>query len=140
VPEPVWETYTGGVSEIEVDGRTHVVFGPWQVVVRGLGAFEERRILSRWVVYRSRAVEEGVESPLAAASERRIGSSALLGASERRLRGASEYRFAGASELLYRSASERRLGGGSERRYAAASEKRLRGGSERRLGGPSGRS
>jgi len=155
VPQPVSETFSGEVSTFEVDGRTHVVFGPWQVVVRGLGAFEERRVLSRWMVYRSFPVEGGRETPLEGIHERMVGSSALLGGSERRLRGASERRLGGASELLYRGASERRLGGASERiygaaserlvrgaserRYVAASEKLLRGGSERRLGGASGR-
>ncbi len=155
VPEPVSETYGGELSTFEVDGRTHVVFGPWQVVVRGLGAFEERRVLSRWMIYRSWAVERGRETWLEGTPERMVGSSALLGGSERRFRGASELRLGGASELLYRGASERRLGGGSERiyggaserlfrgaserKYVAASEKLLRGGSERRLGGASGR-
>jgi hypothetical protein len=150
VPEPVWETFAYEASTFEVDGRTHVVFGPWQVVVRGLGAFEaygERRVLSRWMVYRSWAVGGGSEAPLGAFGERLPGSSALLGGSERRLRGASELRLGGASELLYRGASERRVGGASERifgaaserRYLAASEKLFRGASERHLGGASGR-
>jgi hypothetical protein len=146
-PEPVSETYVYEASTFEVDGRTHMVFGPWQMVVRGLGAFEERRVLSRWMVYRSWAVEGGSEAPLGVFGERMLGSSALLGGSERRLRGASELRLAGASELLYRGASERRVGGASERifgaaserRYVAASEKLFRGASERRLGGASGR-
>lgn len=155
VPEPVWETYAGEVGTFEMDGRTHVVFGPWQVVVRGLRAFEERRVLSRWMVYRSFAVESGRQTPLEGIHERMLGSSALLGGSEKRFRGASERRLGGASELLYRGASERRLGGASERiygaaserllrgasekRYVAASKKLLRGGSDRRLGGASGR-
>ena len=147
VPAPVWEAYGGEATSFEVDGRTHLVFGPWQVVVRGLGAFEERRVISRWTIYRSWEVESGRETSLEAISRRTIGSSALLGGSERRFRGASELRLSGASELLYRGASERRLGGASERIYAAASERRyvaaseklLRGGSERRLGGASGR-
>ena len=147
VPEPVSETYAYEASTFEVDGCTHMVFGPWQMVVRGLGAFEERRVLARWMVYRSWAVEGGSEAPLGAFGERMLGSSALLGGSERRLRGASELRLAGASERLYRGASERRVGGASERifgaaserRYVAASEKLFRGASERRLGGASGR-
>jgi hypothetical protein len=154
-PEPVSETYAYEASTFEVDGRTHVVFGPWQMVVRELGAFEERRVISRWMVYRSFAVEGGSEAPLGTFGERILGSSALLGASEKRLRGASELLFKGASELLYRGASERRLGGASERIFGAASERLLRGaserrflaaseklfggGSERRLGGASGR-
>jgi hypothetical protein len=53
----------------------------------------------------------------------------MLGASEIRMRGASERLLAGASERL--GASERRLGGASER--LGASEHRLGGGSEDRL-------
>jgi hypothetical protein len=131
VPEPVWETHGGEVTSFEVDGRTHVVFGPWQVVVRGLDAFEERRVVSRWTIYRSWAVESCRETSLEGTPRRMAGSSALLGGSERRFLSASELRLSGSSELLYR--------GASERRYVAASEKLLRGGSERRLGGASGR-
>ncbi len=142
-PAPVWETYPGEVTSFEVDGRTHLVFGPWQVVVRGLSAFEERRVVSRWTIHRSWAIESGGQTALESIPRRMAGSSALSGGSERRFRGASELRLSGASELLYRGASERRLGGASERVYAAASErlvrgaseKLVRGGSERRLGG-----
>jgi hypothetical protein len=137
VPGPVWETGSFEASTFEVDGRTHVVFGPWQVVVRGLRVFEYRRVLSRWMVYRSWAVESGREAPLEALEARMLGSSAFWGASERRFRGGSELRLAGASELLYRGASERRFGGASERVYLAASERLLRGASERRYLGAS---
>jgi hypothetical protein len=138
VPEPVSETYPGAVRTFQVDGRTHVVYGPWQVVVRGVGAYGGRRVVSRWVVYRSWAVEAtGV--PTTVVWKRMMGSSALVGGSERRLRAASELRLSGSSELLYRGASERRLGGASERVYAAASEKLMRGASERRFPGASER-
>jgi len=133
VSEPVSETYALEASTFEVDGRTHVVFGPWQLVVRGLGAFEGPRARTRWMVYRSWAVETGNEAPLEAPGERMLGSSALVGGSERRLRGASELLLRGASELVYRGASERRLGGASERVYGGASERLLRGASERRF-------
>jgi hypothetical protein len=136
----VWETYGGGSRTFQVDGRTHVVFGPWQVVVRGIGAYGGRRVLSRWVVYRSFEVEGMGETSSTGAGKRPIGSSAfLVGGSERRFRAASELRLSGASELLYRGASERRLGGASERAYAAASERWMRGASERRFRGASER-
>jgi hypothetical protein len=130
VPEPVWETAASEPSTFEVDGRTHVVFGPWQVVVRGIGALEERHVLSRWMVYRSWLVEGDGEAAERAAVAPMLGSSPVFGASEKRLRGASELRLAGASERLFRAASERR--------YVAASEKLFRGASGRRLGGRSG--
>jgi hypothetical protein len=95
-------------SIFEVDGRRHVASGPSEVIVREFGASEERRVLSRWVVYRSWTVEPGGAAEGAApAPEILGGSSALAGGSERRFPGASERRLAGASELLYRGASER---------------------------------
>jgi hypothetical protein len=92
----------------EVDGRTHVASGPSEVVVRDVGAFERRRVLSRWVLYESWTLESG-GAPEGAVQALEIlgGSSALAGGSERRFRGASERRLAGASELLYRGASGR---------------------------------
>jgi hypothetical protein len=138
-PRPVWETRAFDGSTFEIDGRTHVVFGPWEVVVRDLGAFEERRVLSRWMVYRSWSVDTGDETRLEALRERMLGSSARVGGSERRFPGASELLRQGASELSYRGASERLLRGASERRFPAASEKLSRGGSDRRLRGASGR-
>jgi hypothetical protein len=139
VPEPVWETYAGEVRTFQVDGRTHIVFGPWQVVVRGIGAYGGRRVLSRWEVFRSWAIEGTGALQSAGVWGRMMGSSALLGGSERRFHGASELRLSGSSELLYRGASERRLGGASERVYAAASEKLMRGASARRFRGASER-
>lgn len=139
VPEPVRESYPGEMRTFQVDGRTHVVFGPWQVVVRGIGAYGGRRVLSRWVVYRSWAVEGKEELRSAGAWGRMMGSSARLGGSERRFGAASELRLSGSSELYYRGASERRFGGASERVYAAASERLMRGASERRFRGASER-
>lgn len=146
-------------------GVTHVVEGPWQVVIRGVGARASREVLGRWEIHRSwsilggrvfRAARggeggmggsegrwiEGSEARLGGASERwRIGASELAwrGASEQLLAGASERRYAGASERSWAGASEARLGGASERAYAGASERRLGGSSERQLGGGSER-
>ncbi len=116
VREPVSETYAGESSAFEVDGRAHVVFGPWQVVVREMGASEEGRVLTRWTVYRSWAVESGREAPFETVHQRMLGSSGLLGGSESRFVGASERRYAAASERLLRGGSDRRLGGASGRR------------------------
>jgi hypothetical protein len=163
--EPVCERLEGGVHIERRDGRTRVIYGPWQVLVRGLAAFARRSILARWEVFRSWIVEEGTERTLvgpwrdpsmigaseaSGASERRFrgasrmwwrGASELsfLGASERRWRGASERLYAAASQWLFRGASERRFVGASERRFRGGSEKRLLGGSEQRLGGASER-
>jgi hypothetical protein len=126
-PERAGKSESQEPAMFEVDGRTHVVFGPWQVVVRGAnagGAGEgngEKRVVSQWTVYRSWAVE-GTDA-------RMPGGRWGIGSSARG--GASELRLSGASETLYRGASERRLGGASDRRVAGASE--------RRLGGASGR-
>jgi len=159
IEPPTAEAWQGHSFAYRVGGVTHVVHGPWQVVIRNLGARAERAELSRWQVYRSwvatagrevRAVEVrppavpgGSSEGMAGASERRWleGSELLLGgasevwrasASELRLGGASERGFAGASERVERGASERRLQGGSEARLGGASEQL--GGSEGRLG------
>ena len=150
------EAWEGRAYAYRLNGVTHVVYGPWQVVIRNLAAHGERTVLGRWEVYRSwiaqggrelRAAPDGV--PRAGASERRLGASERLwlggselrlgggselfriGASEVLLRGASERLFAGASQWLLRGASELRLGGASESRVRGASESRLGGASER---------
>ncbi|HVZ74585.1 MAG TPA: DUF4912 domain-containing protein [Polyangia bacterium] len=146
---------SGEVSVRVQDGVAHVVYGPWQVVIRGTGARAERRVLATWEVRRTIEVAGGVETiesgagaegrwePIApgasewrfvpgGASERRWG-----GASELLLRGGSEVFMVGASERRFRGASERLYTGASERRFRGASERRFRGASERRLGGAS---
>src|SRR5262249_20120710 len=52
-PPYVEEHHLGTVTVRSSEGRTHVVYGPWQVIIRGVGARAERRILAVWEVYRS---------------------------------------------------------------------------------------
>ena len=159
VPAPVYESFVGKTRVYRSGPRTRVVYGPWQVLIRGLGATSASQVVSRWEVYRSWAEERGSE--VTGFSERaetdgggrtaalRPGASErlMVGASERRWRGASEVRLGGASEIFMVGASERRLMGaselsflgGSERVRRGASERRLRGASEYRLGGASER-
>ncbi len=158
IPEPLREAFSGKTRVLRLGGRTHVVYGPWQVIIRGLGATRSRVILSRWEVYRTwaeqvgRQVEEfgtgsSTDGAAAGASERMVGSSERrwAGGSELRLGGASEVfflkaselRLGGASEIQLAGASERRMMGASERLYAGASERRLGGASERRYAGAS---
>jgi hypothetical protein len=143
-------------------GTTHIVYGPWQVVIRGIGAHAERKVLALWEIYRSwvssggiavrnetwRAAEPGASELRIGASERRfLGQSELrlrgaselfqLGASELMLRGASETLFAGASEWRMRGASERTMAGASEWRTLGASERTMAGASEWRARGAS---
>lgn len=168
VEPPRRQEWQGRSVAYRVGDVTHVVYGPWQVVIRNLGAHQGRAVLSRWTVYRSWVAEQGREVRAAAlpggapvpqlgASELAMGASERLwlsgselrlggaseiwrmGASEVRFRGASETLYAGASEVRFRGASEQRLGGASERRLLGASERRLLGASERRLGGASER-
>ena len=144
IEPPSREEWAGRSFAYRVGGVTHVVFGPWRVVIRNLGARSERAVQGAWVVYRSWAVEAGheVRPGLRTANSRSGASEHLaLGASERRwisgselrLGGASEVWRAGASELAYRGASERLLAGGSEARLGGASERQYAGGSEQRL-------
>ena len=140
-PGYVHERYEGTVTVRSVDGRSHIVYGPWRVVIRGLGARAERRVLGVWEVHRSWTAGAGVAARTAggaAASTRGGGSEqVVLGASELRWRAASELRLGGASELYRLGASELRYLGASETLYVGASEWRAMGASERRYLGAS---
>jgi hypothetical protein len=146
VPGTTTESFQGALNVYKVDGRTHIVYGPWEVVIRGLGAHYQRQVVARWEVQRSWAVQEGHEvhgvrvvAHEGGAGVGPAGSSELLalGSSELRWRGESELRLMGGSERLYLGASEQRAMGSSERLYRGASEWLVRGGSERRLAGQS---
>jgi hypothetical protein len=155
VPEGSIEVFDNGEVTVRSEGgRTQVMYGPWQVVIRGIGARAERRVLGTWEYRRQVAVEGGVErvefgggyAPgssdwmMMGASERSWrGASELLygGASELWLLGASELLFAGASERAFLGGSEYRFRGASERSFAGASETRLAGASERMFAGAS---
>jgi hypothetical protein len=163
IEPPSREAWQGRSFAWRVGGVTHVVYGPWRVVIRNLGAHAEHAVLGAWVIYRSWAVEAGHEARPGRRLAVRSGASELLalGASERRwiagsevrlggaselwragaseiaYRGASEQLFLGASQSMARGASERWYAGASERRLGGASERALPGGSEGRLGGAS---
>jgi hypothetical protein len=140
VPPPVRETFQGKTHVYRLGGRTHIVYGPWQVVIRGLHAQHSRAVLSRWEVYRSWSEVTGREIQVVeTTSNAPVGASdrMMVGASERRWLGGSDVRLRGASEVYYLAASELRLRGASERLMAAASELRLRGASERLVAGAS---
>jgi hypothetical protein len=147
---------TGEISTRREDGIVHVVYGPWQVVIRGMGSRAERRVLATWEYQRTLEMPGGFERGerhesigqweavgpgssewryvSVGSSERRwLGSSALLG------RGGSEVYMMGASERFFRGSSERLLRGSSERLFRGSSERRFVGSSERRLGGASER-
>ncbi len=155
IPSTV-EVRDGGEMSVRTEhGRVHVVYGPWQVVIRGIGARAQRRILGTWEFRRQVAVTGGTEKygtftgtlapgssewmALGASERAWLGSSELLlrGASELWLMGASETRLGGASELMFSGASERRMRGASELMYAGATERMFRGASERITGGAS---
>jgi hypothetical protein len=142
-PAVVHERYEGPVAVYTVNGQTRVVFGPWQVVIRGLGGWAEKRTIARWEVYTSWVAGEGVVRELQAL---RIAPMALVpGASEALFAGASELRWlfgselrlAGASEVYLLGASELRMFGASESMAVGASEVRFRGASEVLFGGAS---
>lgn len=139
VEPPARSEWRGPSVSFKVGGVTHVIYGPWQVVIRNLGARQERTVLGRWEMYRSWVAGEGVEviQPGTPEQPRMPGASEALGASERRWGWGSEVRLGGASELWRLGASELRLGGASELLFAGASERMAAGASERRLGGAS---
>jgi hypothetical protein len=156
VPTMLEQHETGEISMRFQDGVAHVVYGPWQVVIRGVSARAERRVLATWEFRRTvevagGSVREGEgdvggrwEPVAPGASEWRFvpgGASERrwMGASELLARGGSEVYMVGASERRFRGASERLFTGASERRFRGASERLQRGASERRLGGASER-
>ena len=49
----VEERWDGTTMIRSDEGRTHVVYGSWQVVIRGLGARAERKVLAVWEIHRS---------------------------------------------------------------------------------------
>jgi hypothetical protein len=149
---------SGEVSMRSEDGVVHIVYGPWQVVIRGQGARAERRVLATWEYRRTVEVPGGVERDetvvgswepvapgssawrLVGASERRwLGSSEIMGrgGSEVWLMGASERMFRGATERLFKGATERMFRGATERLFKGASERQLGGASERTFAGAS---
>ena len=138
-PEPVREDYTGPSRVYRAGGRVHVVHGPWQVVIRGVGAHHGRQVVAHWEIYRSWIAEEKADGPGGMIEVKIPGSSERLfiGASERRWRYASEERLGGASEIFFLGASEYRARGASERLFMGASQYKARGASERRLAGQS---
>src|SRR5215475_11693481 len=135
----VEERYDGKVTVRAVEGRTQIVYGPWQVVIRGLGARAERKVLAVWETYRSWVGHSGAASHIVTRGMLAPGGSeqVALGASELRWRVASEIRLGGASEVFRLGASELRYLGASETLYSGASEWRLRGASELRFLGAS---
>src|SRR6185312_2453022 len=155
VPSSVEVRDNGEMSVRTEHGRVHVVYGPWQVVIRGLGARAQRRILGTWEYRRQVAVTGGNEKygtfagtlapgssewmALGASERSWLGSSDILlgGASELWMLGASETRLGGSSELMFSGASERRMRGASELMYAGATERMFRGASERITAGAS---
>jgi hypothetical protein len=137
VPEGSIEVQDNGeVSVRSEGGRTHVAYGPWQVVIRGIGARAERRVLGTWEYRRRISVDGGVER-VTTGGGYAPGSSEwmMMGASERAWMGASEVLFRGASELWLLGASETMFAGASERLFAGGSEYRFRGASERMFAG-----
>ena len=86
-PEPVREDFTGPARVYRVGGQVHVVHGPWQVVIRGLGAHHGRSVVARWEIYRSWVGEETAAAPGPGVREVTIPGSSerlLVGASERK--------------------------------------------------------
>jgi hypothetical protein len=141
VPSAVEIRDLGEMSVRTENGRVHIVYGPWQVVIRGLGARAERRVLGTWEYQRRVAVAGGTERAEAPGGTLAPGSSEWLlsGASERMWMGASELGARGGSEMWMLGASELRLRGGSETMFAGASELRRRGASELSFAGASER-
>ena len=132
--------YEGPVGIETLEAGTRITYGPWRVVIRGLEAHAERRVLATWELETSwvtAASRERILGGDAGAPGRAEDASSFAAASERLFMRASELRLRGASERLRLGASERSLGGASELVHRGASEWRYRGASERIFPGAS---
>ena len=97
------EEWNEGTMTVRTEhGQVHIVYGPWQVQIRGIGAHAERRVLATWAIRRSWATTVGVERAETLWRQLAPGSSEWVaqGGSERAWMGGSELRLGGASELL----------------------------------------
>jgi len=140
-PAYIEEWNDGAMSVRTEGGKVHIVYGPWQVVIRGINARAERTVLATWEISRSWWTTAGYERSGSAVKGQALapGSSEwmAMGASERVWMGGSELRLGGASELFMLGASELAFRGASETMYSGASEWMLRGASERLYRGAS---
>jgi hypothetical protein len=161
IAPPSREQWEGKGYAYRVGSVTHVVEGPWRVVIRGVGAHAAREVVGSWEIHRSWSLQAGRELRVGdgrftlrtgaseqlamgaserwwlSGSETRLGGASerwRIGASEIAFRGASEKLYAGGSQFAYRGASERLQSGASELRLGGASERAYAGGSESRLG------
>jgi hypothetical protein len=134
------EEWNEGTMTVRNDqGQVHIVYGPWQVMIRGIGAHAERRVLATWEIRRTWATTVGAERAETIWRQLAPGSSEWVaqGGSERGWSSGSELRLGGASELFLVGASELLLGGASETQFKGASEWMMRGASERIMRGAS---
>jgi hypothetical protein len=140
-PAYIEEWNDGAMSVRTEGGKVHVVYGPWQVVIRGVNARAERKVLATWEIRRSWSTAAGIERTGIVKRGGGVGPGAsewmAIGASERSWMGASELRLGGASELYLLGASELLMRGASETMYQGASEWMMRGASERLMRGAS---
>ena len=83
VPAAVEFRDSGEIAIRNEGGRVHISYGPWQVVIRGLGARAERRVLGTWEYRRQIALTGGVER---VGTETRSGAGQLRVAALRRQR------------------------------------------------------
>ncbi len=63
VDPPTRASWKGGSVAFTAGGVTHVVYGPWKVEIRNLGARSERAVLGRWEIYRSWTTRGGRGRP-----------------------------------------------------------------------------
>ena len=142
-PAYIEEWNEGTMTVRSEHGEVQIVYGPWQVVIRGIDAHAERRVLATWEIRRSWATNVGTERSETIWRQLGPGSSEWIaqGGSERAWMSGSELRLGGASELLPGRRQRAAAGRRQRDRLAGASEWLMRGASERPCAAPaSGRS
>jgi len=92
-PGIVEERHEGPVLVQKIGEKTRVIYGPWEVVIRGVHGHAESRVLARWEVRKSWVSDVGFEVVGGAVRWRALNPEECAA----RLPGASEALLAGAS-------------------------------------------
>ena len=124
LPSRIEEYHTGDVRITSRDGATRVLYGPWRVVIRGLGARAERQLLGVWEMTRT-WTEGPARLTTTRWAEGRLGSRGGAPRDPGRARSSpvEQARYCSRSE---RSPARRGVGGVLPRRERGAARRRQR--------------
>jgi len=110
-PGLVEERHEGPVLVQKIGEKTRVIYGPWEVIIRGVGARAEGRVLARWEVRKSWVSDVGFEVVGGALRWRALAPEQGTARLARRVRGPARGRERAALAGGERGAPRRRLRG-----------------------------